>query len=254
LNILEAKGLSKDYLTGQGTPQSVLKDIHLQIRQGEFIALMGPSGSGKSTLLYTISGMDKMTAGSVAFKGQEITGLSENELAGLRLNQMGFIFQQMHLMKNLSIQDNIILSAYRSKKISRSSINKRAVELMKRTGIGELADRDITQVSGGQLQRAAICRALINQPDILFGDEPTGALNSKAAGEIMEILMDINRSGTTLLLATHDAKIAAKAERVLFMLDGSIVAEHKLGKYNGESQERKEREEQLSTWLLRMGF
>lgn len=124
-----------------------------------------------------------MTGGSVAFNGQEITGLSENELASLRLNQTGFIFQQMHLMKNLSIQDNIILSAYRAKKSSRSTINKRAAELMKRTGIGELADRDITQVSDGQLQRAAICRALINQPDILFGDVTIGALNSKAAGE-----------------------------------------------------------------------
>ncbi|OME88100.1 hypothetical protein BK120_01945 [Paenibacillus sp. FSL A5-0031] len=110
------------------------------------------------------------------------------------------------------------------------------------------------QVSGGQLQRAVICRALINQPDILFGDEPTGALHSKADGEIMGILTNTNQSGTTLLLATHDAKIAAKAERVLFMLDGSIVAQQNLGKYHNDNKELKEREEQLSTWLLKMGF
>ncbi|MGF7048087.1 putative ABC transport system ATP-binding protein [Paenibacillus sp. DS2015] len=252
--ILETKGLSKVYLTGQGTQQPVLKEIHVQICQGEFVAMMGPSGSGKSTLLYTISGMDSVTGGSVVFKGQEITCLSENELAGLRLNQMGFIFQQMHLLKNLNIRDNIILSAYRANNSSRETINKRAEELMKRTGISALADRDITQVSGGQLQRAAICRALINQPDILFGDEPTGALNSKAAGEIMEILADVNQSGTTILLATHDAKVAANAERVLYMLDGSIAAELSLGRYNRERGDLKGREEKLSAWLLGMGF
>jgi putative ABC transport system ATP-binding protein len=254
MNILETKGLSRVYMTGQGTEQSVLKDIDLQIREGEFVAVMGPSGSGKSTLLYTISGMDSMTAGSTFFNGQEITDLSENELAGLRLNKMGFIFQQMHLLKNLNIRDNIILSAYRAKNSSRSTINKRATELMERTGIAALADRDISQVSGGQLQRAAICRALINQPNIIFGDEPTGALNSKAAGEIMEILSDINRSGTTILLATHDKKVAAKAERVLYMLDGSIDAEQWLGKYNKENGDLKGREEKLSSWLLKMGF
>lgn len=215
---------------------------------------MGPSGSGKSTLLYTISGMDRMTSGSVVFKGQDISGLSESELAELRLNQMGFIFQQMHLLKNLTIRDNIILSAYRAKIVSRRTINNRAAELMKKTGISALAERDITQVSGGQLQRAAICRSIINEPDILFGDEPTGALNSKAASEIMEILIDINQTGTTILLATHDAKVAAQAERVLYMLDGSIASEQWLGKFNRINGDLKEREEKLSAWLLKLGF
>jgi putative ABC transport system ATP-binding protein len=254
MNILETKGLNKVYLTGQGTEQTVLKDIQLQVSQGEFVAVMGPSGSGKSTLLYTISGMDRMTSGSVVFRGQELAGLSENMLAGLRLHHMGFIFQQMHLLKNLNIRDNIILSAYRAKTSSRRTINKRAAELMKRTGISALAERDITQVSGGQLQRAAICRAIINQPDILFGDEPTGALNSKAADAIMEIIADIHASGTTVLLATHDAKVAAQAERVLYMLDGSIAAEQHLGKYNRSTGDLKEREEKLSAWLFKMGF
>ncbi|KAA1181841.1 ABC transporter ATP-binding protein [Paenibacillus sp. B2(2019)] len=252
--ILETKGLNKTFVTGQETPQTVLKDVHLQVSKGEFVAIMGPSGSGKSTLLYTISGMDRITSGSVVFKGQDISGLSESELAELRLNQMGFIFQQMHLLKNLTIRDNIILSAYRAKIVSRRTINNRAAELMKKTGISALAERDITQVSGGQLQRAAICRSIINEPDILFGDEPTGALNSKAASEIMEILIDINQTGTTILLATHDAKVAAQAERVLYMLDGSIASEQWLGKFNRINGDLKEREEKLSAWLLKLGF
>lgn len=252
--ILEAKQLSKSYPTGQGTQQKVLKNIHLQVSQGEFVAIMGPSGSGKSTLLYTISGMDRMTAGSLFFKGKDITTVAEGELADLRLRDMGFIFQHMHLLKNLNIRDNIILSAYRAKLESRRAINKRAAELMKKTGISTLADRDITQVSGGQLQRAAICRAVINQPDILFGDEPTGALNSKSAGEIMTILADINASGTTILLATHDPKVAAQAERILYMLDGSIAAEHYLGKYNRANGDLKGREEKLADWLFKLGF
>ncbi|MEK5255617.1 ABC transporter ATP-binding protein [Paenibacillus sp. FSL F4-0125] len=252
--ILETKGLNKTFVTGQGTPQTVLKDVHLQVSKGEFVAVMGPSGSGKSTLLYTISGMDRMTSGSVVFKGQDISGLSERELAELRLNQMGFIFQQMHLLKNLTIRDNIILSAYRAKIVSRRTINNRAAELMRKTGISALAERDITQVSGGQLQRAAICRSIINEPDILFGDEPTGALNSKAASEIMEILIDINQTGTTILLATHDAKVAAQAERVLYMLDGSIASEHMLGKFNRLNGDLKEREVKLAAWLFKLGF
>lgn len=252
--ILEAKQLSKSYPTGQGTQQNVLKNIHLQVSQGEFVAIMGPSGSGKSTLLYTISGMDKMTAGSLFFKGKDISTVAESELAALRLRDMGFVFQHMHLLKNLNIRDNIILSAYRAKLESRRVINKRAAELMKKTGISTLADRDITQVSGGQLQRAAICRAVINQPDILFGDEPTGALNSKSAGEIMTILADINASGTTILLATHDPKVAAQAERVLYMLDGNIAAEQYLGKYYRANGDLKGREEKLADWLFKLGF
>lgn len=125
---------------------------------------------------------------------------------------------------------------------------------MEQVGITELADNDITQASGGQLQRVGICRALINEPDIVFGDEPTGALNSSAAAEIMKLLDEINRSGTTVLLVTHDPKIAARTERVLFMLDGRIIAEKHLGKYTGNEQDKKAREESLSSWLLEKGF
>lgn len=252
-DILNVKGLNKIYTIGKGNKQQVLKDIDLQIKKGEFVSVMGPSGSGKSTLLYNISGMDKMTTGSVVINGNEISILSEKDLAKLRLNKMGFIFQQSNLLKNLSIFDNIVVSAYLTKNESRKKINERAVTLMNQTGIINIAENDITQASGGQLQRASICRALINKPDIVFGDEPTGALNSKSASEVMEILADINQLGTTIMLVTHDSKVAAKTERVLFMMDGAIVSEIKLGKYINK-YDLKLREEKLIKWLGEMGF
>jgi putative ABC transport system ATP-binding protein len=227
--------------------------VDLEIRQGEFVSVMGASGSGKSTLLYNISGMDKMTAGSVKFCGNEISSMGEDELSKLRLSMMGFIFQQSNLLKNLSIFDNIILSAYQAKKESRSVINKRAKQLMEQTGITAVSNNDITQASGGQLQRAAICRALINNPQIVFGDEPTGALNSKAAGEVMDTLSEINQTGTTILLVTHDTKVASKTERILFMTDGVVAGEKRLGKFQKGSDIRT-RENQLSAWLSQMGF
>ena len=227
-------------------------------RKGEFVAVMGPSGSGKSTLLYNISGMDRMTSGSVRFNGQELAALSEEALAKLRLTEMGFVFQHIHLLRNLSIFDNIVLPAYLANHQSRTAINQRAGALMEKVGIAELADNDITQASGGQLQRVGICRALINQPDIIFGDEPTGALNSAAAAEIMDLLYDINRTGTTVLLVTHDVKVAARADRVLFMLDGRIAAEKRLGKYTQNGTQNgsvsRAREEALTGWLLEKGF
>lgn len=252
-HILEAKKLKKIYSTGSGNLHHVLKDIDLEIEQGEFVSVMGASGSGKSTLLYNISGMDKATSGSITFCGQELSEMSEEELSELRLRKMGFVFQQSNLLKNLNIFDNIILSAYLAKGESRQSINEYAERLMEQTGIAEIRDNDITQASGGQLQRAAICRALINNPQILFGDEPTGALNSKATGEIMDILADFNRSGTTIMLVTHDAKVAAKTERVLFMTDGVIVGEKHLGMYE-KGSDMEAREKELSAWLSQMGF
>jgi len=252
--ILQATAVSKVY--DRDAQQRILKHIDLELAQGEFVAVMGPSGSGKSTLLYTISGMDRMTSGSVKVGGQELAELSEQELSALRLNKMGFIFQHIHLLKNLGLFDNIIVPSYLAGKSSRKAINQRAKELMELTGIADLADHDITQASGGQLQRVGICRALINQPDILFGDEPTGALNSQFAVEIMELLGSINRSGTTMLLVTHDVKVAARADRVLYMLDGRLVAEKQLGKYNpdGVVSELKDREERLAVWLKVMGL
>lgn len=251
-NILEAKNLSKTYLLNR-RQQHILKNLNLKVKKGEFLAVMGPSGSGKSTLLYNISGMDKMTAGEVIFANEKLSQLNEDQLSEIRLKKMGFVFQQINLLKNLGIMDNIIISAFMAGDEKRDQISKRAHELMKKTGIIELAENEITQVSGGQLQRAAICRALINQPQILFADEPTGALNSSAAEDVMSVLQKINQEGTTIMMVTHDVKVAAHSERILYMIDGNIEGEYNLDKFN-ENSELKERESGLSRWLLNMGF
>ena len=252
--LLKSKNLSKSYILGKNNELPVLKEVDLEIEKGEFVAVMGPSGSGKSTLLYNICGMDRMTSGSVLFQGRELAGLSEKELAALRLAEMGFIFQDIHLLKNLTIFDNIILSGYLIDGEDRAQVDRRARELMELTGITPLADNAITQASGGQLQRVGICRALINEPDILFGDEPTGALDSRSAGEIMDLLTRINDAGTTVMLVTHDIKVASQSERVLFMLDGRLAAEKHLGMPSGDGQVARARQEDLTAWLIEQGL
>jgi len=245
--ILQAKGLCKEF---DGT--EVLKGIDITIKEREFVAVMGQSGSGKSTLLYNISGMDRATKGEICFDGEDISGFGDEMMSGLRLQRMGFIFQQSYLLRTLSIRDNIVLPGFKAKKESREQVNANAEELMKRTGIDNIADHDIKKVSGGQLQRAAVCRALINHPDILFGDEPTGALNSGATKEIMDIMNEVNVRGTAVMLVTHDAKVAARAERVIFLEDGKVTDEVLLGKFEGKRF--LERENKMTRWLKKQGF
>ncbi|WP_144530019.1 ABC transporter ATP-binding protein [Peribacillus simplex] len=252
--ILEARSMNKKVELGKDNELDILKDVSLEIEEGEFVSVMGPSGSGKSTLLYNVSGMDRMTSGSVKFKGREIGRLKEEELAKIRLNNMGFIFQDINLLKNLSVIDNVMFPALVSKDADKNAIHQKAKKLLEMTGIEKLADNTITQGSGGQLQRVGICRALINDPDIIFGDEPTGSLDSKSTEEIMSILAEINKKGTTIMLVTHDAKVAAKTERVLFMVDGKIVAQKKMRKYDAQHEDIKGREESIMKWLVENGF
>ncbi|SHN59469.1 ABC transporter ATP-binding protein [Desulfitobacterium chlororespirans] len=213
------------YFGKGGERVKALDKVSLQINEGEFIAVMGPSGSGKSTLLFALSGLDGIDSGKVMFEGRDISLLSEHELADLRRTKIGFVFQQPTLLKNLNILDNILLPAWRGNRKNTLQITEKARKIMKRAGIAELEKRDITQVSGGQLQRAGICRALLSGPEIIFGDEPTGALNSTSAQEVMSLFSEINREGTAVMLVTHDARVAAAAERILFMSDGKIVSE-----------------------------
>ncbi|HEX3077920.1 MAG TPA: ABC transporter ATP-binding protein [Lachnospiraceae bacterium] len=245
--ILQSKGLCKDFDGAE-----ILKGVDVTINQGEFVAIMGQSGSGKSTLLYNISGMDRLTKGEILFDGEDIAKLDEGKMSRIRLDRMGFIFQQSHLLKTLSIHDNIVLPGYKAMKESREKVDEYAKNLMLRTGIDLIADHDIKKVSGGQLQRAAICRALINHPDIIFADEPTGALNSSSTKEIMDILNEINAEGTSIMMVTHDAKVAARAERVIFLSDGNISDEIVLGRYQGKSLS--ERENCMAKWLGKLGF
>ncbi len=233
--LIEGTDIIKSF--GAGTEQiTVLNQVNIHINEGQFVSIMGPSGSGKSTLLYAISGMDVIHSGTVSFNHQQLNHLSEKQLADIRREQMGFVFQQPTLLKNLSLIDNIILPSLGNKKQT-DKLTKRAKELMKKVGIQNLEERKITQVSGGQLQRAGICRALMSQPSVIFGDEPTGALNSKAAQEIMDIFLKINQEGTTIVIVTHDAKVAAQSEQVYFMEDGQITDELSLGSYRGEALE-----------------
>lgn len=230
----------------------ILKDIDFHIGKGEFTAIMGQSGCGKSTLLYCVSGMDQPTAGEVYFEGQKLSAFSEKEMERLRLERMGFIFQKANFLKNLSIEDNIVFPAFQAGEISRGEIVKEAETLMEQMGIRQIADHDIRKVSGGQLQRAAICRAMINHPAILLGDEPTGALNSSATKEVMDILNEINSRGTTVLLVTHDAKVAARADRVIYLEDGRVKENLELGRFVKEDMAK--REDSLKIWLEKMGF
>jgi len=230
-SIIIGKDMVKIFGKG-GEEIKALNEVNVEIAKGEFVAVMGPSASGKSTLLFALSGMDDITGGSVKFDDMELSKLRENTLADVRRRKMGFVFQQPTMLKNLNILDNIILPAeYKGKKDSRK-LTQKAKELMKKTGISGLENRDTTEVSGGQLQRAGICRALMNEPEILFADEPTGALNSRSAEEIMELLVDINKEGTAILLVTHDSKVAARADRILFTKDGNIVSELSLQKFS----------------------
>ena len=253
-NIIEVKDLCKTYITNKHQ-NNVLKNVNFTVAEGEMLAVMGPSGSGKSTLLYTVSGMDNVTSGDVKFSGKNISKLSQNELAELRLDEMGFIFQQMFMMKNLTILDNILLPAMQSKKNTLTKAEKiqRGTDLMRRLGIIDTADNDINEVSGGQLQRACICRSMINNPKIIFADEPTGALNRTSSEEVMEELTKLNADGTTIMLITHDVRVAAKCTRVIYIVDGNIKGEYNLDRYTSPTQLR-ERERTLNNWLMEMGW
>ena len=258
---LNVKDLCKTYITNK-RQNNVLKNVNFKIEEGEMVAIMGPSGSGKSTLLYSVSGMDRPTAGEVFLGEQKITDLSEKELADVRLDYMGFIFQQMHMLKNLSVMDNILLPAYQSEKKDRTreEINAYCRQLMRKLEISELADNDITEVSGGQLQRACICRSMINNPKILFADEPTGALNKSAANDVMQELIKLNQEGTTVMLVTHDMKVAAKCSRIMYIEDGNIKGELTLDKLtdisNADETQKifKERQKKVNNWLSDMGW
>ena len=250
--IIETKDLCKTYIVDKQS-NNVLQNVNLKVEEKEFVTVMGPSGSGKSTLLYTVSGMDTVTAGSVLFDGEELSSMKEKELINIRLLKMGFIFQQMYMMKKLSIIDNIILPGFQAKLKPRDEVRKDAETLMRKLDIIDTAEREITEVSGGQLQRACLCRALINNPKVLFADEPTGALNSKASMDVMTRLLEANRAGTSVLMVTHSEKVASISDRIIYLVDGGIQGELTLGKM-GDNNELSARERKVRAWLDEMGW
>lgn len=244
--ILKVSGLCK---------ASILNEVDFSMRAKEMVAIMGPSGSGKSTLLYQLAGMDQADKGEIWFDGMNIFGLSEDEKASIRLHQMGFVFQQMNMMANLNILDNILMPALQAHKKagkikhegSTQHLKEKAISLMKQLGINGLEKRSITEVSGGQLQRACICRAVINNPKILFADEPTGALNQGASKEVMQEFIKLNQKGMSILMVTHDSKVASICDRVLYLVDGKVTGELILGKYT--QADCQIREKKMQKWL-----
>ncbi|MDO4793202.1 MAG: ABC transporter ATP-binding protein [Filifactor alocis] len=225
--ILTGTNIRKTYRNADVETQ-VLKGVDIELKAGEFVCIMGRSGSGKSTLLNALSTLDRFDDGEVRFEGREISKLSDNEAAKLRRGSFGFVFQLPKMVRNLNILDNILLPSTLYAKDRQAAVSK-ARDLMRRVGIEDLADKKSSQASGGQLQRAGLCRALINDPKLIFADEPTGALDSKTGREVLELFSSLRSEGRTLLLVTHDINVAARADRVVFMKDGLLHKEVRLG-------------------------
>ena len=225
--IIKGRNIRKSY--GQkGAKTEVLKGVELELAPGEFVTIMGKSGSGKSTLLNVLSTLDTCEEGEIYFKERPVTGLKEEESARLRRESFGFVFQMPRMVKNLDILDNILLPSLEYPK-DREGTKRKALDLMEEIGIRNLARKRIFEVSGGQLQRAGICRALINNPALLFADEPTGALDSKTGEEVLRLFLRFHREGRSILVVTHDAGVAARSQRVLFMKDGILAGEYRPG-------------------------
>jgi putative ABC transport system ATP-binding protein len=249
--IIRAEALCKSYASN-GQQTKVLDNVNLEIFKKDFTVIMGSSGSGKSTLLYNISGMDTPTSGKVSHGSVRVDHLCEKELAKFRRSFIGFVFQQMHLVSNLTIFENITVPGYLLNKYPRKEIEKRADDLLDRAGIKELKHRLPSQVSGGQQQRAGVARALINEPQVLFADEPTGALNSGTGREILNFLSDLNQSGQSILMVTHDVKAAVRANRIVYLHDGKITGEMELDAYCLDTA--CSREKQVLAWLATKGW
>ncbi|MBO4496464.1 MAG: ABC transporter ATP-binding protein [Clostridiales bacterium] len=249
--ILSARGLCKSFAHNGGQAH-ILTGMDVDIYEGDFTVIMGASGSGKSTTLYALSGMDRATAGQVLYRNEDIVKMNEKKLAGLRSKDFGFIFQQMHLVSNLSLLENITVPGYLNKEKSAKEIDDRAEMLLKKMGIDHIKTHLPSQCSGGEMQRCAIARAVIHEPKLLFADEPTGALNKKNTTEVLDLLTDLNRNGQSILMVTHDARAACRASRILYIEDGKIISDLELSPYTKE--EEKSRETQVNAWLTSLSW
>lgn len=247
--ILSAKDISKSF-AHDGGQIHVISHLDLDIYENDFTAIMGVSGSGKSTLLYALSGMDKPTSGSVIYNGLDITKIKENELSKLRSTDFGFIFQQMHLVNNLTLFENVLVPGYLNKSKKPIEVKDRANGLMEQMNILKVKDHLPSQVSGGEQQRCAIARSIINSPGLLFADEPTGALNKNNTIEVLNLLSELNNNNQSILMVTHDVRAALRADRVIYLEDGKIKGEITLPPYKVEDE--KSRELQLNAWLSSM--
>lgn len=246
--IIKSEKLCKSFSNG-GIQQHVLKNLDIQIYDGDFTVIMGPSGAGKSTLLYALSGMDRPTLGNIEFSNTCISKKNQDQLAIFRRKHCGFVFQQIYLVDGMSIMDNILAAGLLANK-NKQQVFKQAKELLKSVGLDEhIWHKFPTQLSGGEAQRAGLVRAMINKPDIIFA--PTGQLNSQSSDMVLNTLTQMNERGQTIVMVTHDLKSARRANRILYLQDGVIQGEYQLGKYQGSDEKRHEK---LAAFLLEMGW
>ncbi len=224
--LMDARALRKDYGSGAGLVRAV-DEVDLQVTPGETVAVMGPSGCGKSTLLHLLGGLDRPTAGELWLAGRRIDRLSERELAHLRRTEVGFVFQAFHLMDELTAQENVELPALLAGRGPREA-RRRARQLLQQVGLADRAEHLPSALSGGQCQRVAIARALVNRPGIVLADEPTGNLDSAATLEVLRLFEGLHATGQTLIIVTHDERIAATADRLISMRDGAFIDETRL--------------------------
>lgn len=249
--IIEAKMLGKTFSHG-GVQQHVLKNLNLKIVEGDFTIIMGSSGSGKSTLLYALSGMDQPTIGDIIFSEKEITKMNQDQLALFRRNHCGFIFQQIHLLDNMSVLDNVLASGFLINK-KRSEVVATAKKLLEDVGLEKSNwSKFASQISGGEAQRVGIVRALINSPKAVFADEPTGALNSASSKDVLDVLTEVHRNRQSIIMVTHDIKSALRGNRILYLKDGSIVGECRLEEYKEDTDPL--RLEKMQSFLADMGW
>lgn len=248
--ILKVKDLCKTF-SNSSVQQHVLKNLNLSIIKGDFTVIMGNSGSGKSTLLYALSGMDRPTLGSIQYQGKEISKYTNDELAIFRRKHCGFVFQQNYLNDTMSVLDNVMISGLLITKDRKKLANK-SKELLLKVGLEDnVFSKFPTQLSGGEQQRVAMVRGIINSPEILFADEPTGALNSQNTNNVLNILTKLNNEGQSVVMVTHDIKSARRGNRILYLKDGIIIGELTLGKYKSDDQERHNK---LNAFLKDMGW
>ncbi len=248
--ILSTKKLCKTFST-DGVQQHILKNLDLEIYEGDFTVIMGASGAGKSTLLYSLSGMDKPTLGEIWFQDTNIAKYSDDKLAVFRRKNCGFVFQQIYLIDKMSVMDNVLTSGLLVNS-NRAEVARVARELFEKVNVSEQIQRNFpSQLSGGEQQRVAIVRSLINHPAIVFADEPTGALNSSNADAVLDLLTDVNRAGQSIVMVTHDIKTALRGNRIIYLKDGQIYGELRLGEYVDKDSDRKKN---LKAFLEEMGW
>lgn len=248
--LLKTQNLSKTY-SNAGAQQHILKNIDLELYKGDFTVIMGASGAGKSTLLYALSGMDTPTLGTITFADEIISGLSPDRLATFRREHCGFVFQQIYLIDSLSLMDNVLAAGLLVCK-DRKALVAKAKALFQAVDISEeMLKKFPTQISGGEAQRVGIVRALINSPELLFADEPTGALNSTTGLNVLNKLTEFNAQGQSIVMVTHDMRSARRGNRILYLKDGKILGECDLGTY---VPGQKSRHELLSSFLQSMGW